>query len=91
METSTLIPGLPEPPPVEQQSPYTVFTVQYLKGVHILTLNFILPAKENETAKEHFRRAIERSKLHCERMRYKFLITRPYIVDLDEEEKRMPI
>ena len=32
--------------------------------------------------------AIERGKQHCERMQYRFIKVRPFIVDLDEREVR---
>lgn len=33
--------------------------------------------------------AIERGQLHCRRCNYKFIKVRPFLVDLDEREKRL--
>lgn len=34
-------------------------------------------------------KAIERFKLHCQRVNYRFIKVRPFIVDLDEREARI--
>lgn len=36
-----------------------------------------------------FRTIVERAKVHCERMNYRFHMVRPAFVDFDEEEKRL--
>jgi hypothetical protein len=36
-----------------------------------------------------FHEAIDRAKLHCQKMNYRFIKVRPFIVDLDEREKRV--
>lgn len=89
----TVIPGLPSPldePTVI--SPTNVFTLHYRAGSNILFLQFHLPKPSPElSARDHFRLAVERAKLHCEKMRYRFNYCVPYITDLDEAEKRMPL
>lgn len=36
-----------------------------------------------------FKESIERAKVHCIRMNYRFIKVRPFVVDLDEREARI--
>jgi hypothetical protein len=81
----------PEPEP-EIVTPTDVFVLHYRAGSNVLFMHFRFRKPSPEmTARDHFRAAVERAKSHCERMRYRFNFCLPFITDLDEAEKRMPI
>ncbi len=93
---SSTIPGLPadlgEPVITEGILLSDVFSMYYRKGNDVLNLQFQCKRPSSDCPpREHFRIAVERAKRHCDMMRYKFLWARPFVVDLDEEEKRMPL
>ena len=88
-----VMPGLPvttDEPEVVQ--PTDIFIIYYRSGSNMLSCNFHFkkPA-ETMNARDHFRAAVERAKLHCERMRYRFNFCTPYIIDLEEAERRMSL
>ena len=95
MNTDIVMPGLPEAEPEVIETPILpsdVFILHYRKNNDILFLQFhFLKPDPRMDSKSHFRAAVERAKQHCERMRYRFFFCRPYVTNLDEEEKRMPI
>lgn len=68
-----------------------VFVLHYRKGGDILSKNFCWPNLDGLAPRDHFHKVIERAKIHCERMRYRFLFCNSYISNLEEDEKRMVI
>jgi len=68
-----------------------IYTLYYRKGADILSLHFCFPNLDGTEPRDHFHKVIERAKIHCERMRYRFLFCRSYITNLEIEEKRMSI
>jgi hypothetical protein len=89
------MPGLPETALSEEltnsNTDAPIFTLAYRKGNDILQMNFIYQNEDNSPPDKHFQKAIARGKRHCEIMRYRFLYCRPFITDLDVEEKRMSL
>lgn len=86
------VPGIPSEELIPDLQDLTeIFTLYYRKGGDMLNLHFRFPRKDVTTSREHFRLAIDRAKIHCERMRFRFLFCRPYITDLEIEEQRMAI
>ena len=59
-----------------------IFVLTFRKGGDILTKHFHSPGGDKY-------KAIERAKLHCERMRIRFLFCVPFIRDLADEESKM--
>jgi hypothetical protein len=67
------------PIPVDKSRTYILY--YHFRAAAPLTLVF-----------EHvgtFKEVIERAKLHCIRANYRFIKVRPFVVDLDEREKRI--
>lgn len=62
-----------------------MFTLYYLKGNNHQTAHMNFPFKGN------FREAIQRGRNYCAQMNLRFISVRPFITDLDEEEKRQKL
>ncbi len=91
--TETVMPGIPEVESAEEVvSPADIFIIYYRQGSNMLSCNFHFKKPSAElTARDHFRLAVERAKLHCERMRFRFNYCTPYISNLEELERRMAL
>lgn len=65
-------------PPIE----LPIFTLYYRQGMNPH------PMQKNFRFAGEFKQAIERGKSHCENMGLRFITVRPFITELDMEEKR---
>ena len=81
------VPSMPAPAPtlptgILQVGESEIFTLYYRQGMnpHPMQKNFRFPGE--------FKYAIERGKNHCENMGLRFISVRPFIINLENEEKR---
>jgi len=87
------MPGIPaecvEPSTID---PTDVFVLHYRMGSNLLFLHFRFTKPDpSMSSRDHFRLAVERAKLHCEKMRFRFNFCLPFLTDLEKAEERMPI
>lgn len=76
-------PGLPHGLPSVDPNVSTLYVLYYREGQNPH------PQQQFFELKGDFRSVISRVKRHCELMNKRFINVRPFLVDLDEEEKRI--
>jgi hypothetical protein len=76
--SSATLPTL-TPNPLSNQERERLYTLAYRQGSQVKEKHFPFNGKLGG--------AIERGKLHCNRMGIKFVVVRPFVVDLDYQER----
>ena len=74
-------------------SPVTTKTIEIFDKTRVYTLYYHYRASAPKTLvfefKGSFNEAIERGRAFCARVNYRFIKVKPFIIDLDEREKRI--
>lgn len=60
---------------------YQLFYIQHTKGVHVQVTQFRTPLKD-------FRDIVQRARKFCDVVRYRYVNVKPFMIDLDAEERR---